>query len=327
MAVDKSGNIYCSGITITFGVETNDFALVKFFPNGTKAWNVTWGSSGDEACYGLRLDATGHIYCIGYTDTFGAGNNDLALVKFFPNGTKDWNVTWGGSDYDTGQDLAIASNGNVYCLAGTESFGAGDSDFALVKFYPNGTKAWNTTWGAHANENARKIAINSNDAIYCFGDSASFADPSKDLVLVKFFPNGTLDWNITWGTPNTENAQGLAINPCDEIYLTYDIEGSSMPLIVEKFDANGIKEWNTSWDGSGDEFGIDIAVDSNGNIYCLADYFTDQYDFLVVKFSDPLDCLPPSGIPGFEAIAVLLSLFFLIHIYTVRKHRRLPKII
>jgi hypothetical protein len=80
------------------------------------------------------LDAKGNIYSIGYTTSFGAVSADFALVKFYSNGTKAWNTTWGGSSEDWGNDIALDTAGIIYCIGYTTSFGAGAADFALIKF-------------------------------------------------------------------------------------------------------------------------------------------------------------------------------------------------
>ncbi len=74
--------IYCSGRTQSFGAGYDDFALVKFAPNGTRLWNTTWGGTGQDQCYSVAISTDGSIYCLGSTMSFGAGSYDFALVKF-----------------------------------------------------------------------------------------------------------------------------------------------------------------------------------------------------------------------------------------------------
>jgi hypothetical protein len=108
-------------------------------------WNNTWGGLSTEYNYGMTIDSNGYIYCIGYTKSFGAGMSDLALVKFYSNGTKVWNITGGGISNDCGWDVVVDVSGNIYCVGYTRSFGVGGDDLALLKFYSNGTKVWNIT--------------------------------------------------------------------------------------------------------------------------------------------------------------------------------------
>ena len=69
----------------------------------------------------------------GYTDSFGAGGFDFWLVKTDASGIMLWNKTYGGTGADLAYALVQTSDGG-FALAGyTYSFGAGSSDFWLVK--------------------------------------------------------------------------------------------------------------------------------------------------------------------------------------------------
>jgi hypothetical protein len=192
--MDTVGNIYCVGVTGSFGVG-GDLALVKYYPNGTRAWNMTWGGSKYDEGDSIVLDTQGNLYCVGVTESFGAGTYDFAVVKFYPNGTRAWNTTWGGSDVDAAYGIVLDTQSNLYCIGFTRSFGAGLDDFALIKFYPNGTKAWNTTWGGSGWDEGIGIVLDTQGNLYCGGVYNNGAG-----VLIKFYPNGTQAWNITLGS-------------------------------------------------------------------------------------------------------------------------------
>jgi hypothetical protein len=58
--------------------------------------------------------------------TFGVGG-DLLLLKFSPEGTLLWELRWGGSGFEGGQDVAVGADGSVYVVGGTTTFGSGNS--------------------------------------------------------------------------------------------------------------------------------------------------------------------------------------------------------
>ncbi|MFX1298043.1 MAG: SBBP repeat-containing protein, partial [Promethearchaeota archaeon] len=184
VAADTSGNIYCTGATYSYGAGDYDFTLVKYYSNGTKAWNTTWGGSSWEFGSGVAVDTSENIYCSGDTATFGGGMiPNFALVKFYPNGTKAWNTTWGwggdSSDYCYG--VAADTSGNVYCIGETYTSSMGRSyDLALVKFYSNGIKAWNTTWGGTDYDSGRAVAVDTSGNIYCTGETWSYGAGNYD---------------------------------------------------------------------------------------------------------------------------------------------------
>ena len=300
VAIDAGGSLYCVGWTTSFGAGLSDFVLVKFFSNGTRAWNVTWGGASTEGGRRVAVDAGGNLYCVGDTSSFGAGEEDLALVKFFSNGTRGWNVTWGGADIDRGEDVAIDVDGNLYCVGRTVSFGAGSFALALVKFFPNGTRAWNITWGGTQGDGGDGVAIDTGGNLYCVGSTSSFGAGREDLALVKFFPNGTRIWNCTWGGTQNEYSTDVDLDASGNLYCVGVTEsfGEGMEdLALVKFFPNGTRAWNVTWGGVDSDIGRDGGIDAGGNLYCVGttSSFPTPYgsDLALVKFGFELDILNP----------------------------------
>ncbi|MHA1277679.1 MAG: hypothetical protein ACTSQ8_10845 [Candidatus Helarchaeota archaeon] len=290
VAIGPDGAIYVAGSTASFGAGSNDFALVKFHPNGTKAWNVTWGGASSDEGFDVAIGADGALYVAGGTASFGAGGLDLALVKFHPNGTKAWNVTWGGGSVDRGESVAIGADGALYVAGYTASFGAGSDDSALVKFYPNGTKAWNVTWGGASDDHGESVAIGADGALYVAGGTASFGAGGLDLALVKFHPNGTKAWNVTWGGASGAFGESVAIGPDGALYVagsTASFGAGSNDFALVRFHPNGTKAWNVTWGGASSDEGFDVAIGADGALYVAGrtwSFGAGNYDLALVKF-------------------------------------------
>ena len=290
VAVDASGNIYCTGTSQSLGDSTGDVVLIKYNSDGELTWNASWG--GDSLFdTGKRsaIDKSGNIYCIGDTWSFGAGDCDLLLVKFAPNGTKLWNVTWGGLWGDSGEGVAVDISGNIYCTGNTLNYGAGGTDLTLIKFYPDGTKAWNVTWGDLFDDTGNDIIVDSSGNIYCTGD-LDYMGIDHELVLVKFNSNGEEVWNSTWGGASTDYGKGVTIDPSGDIICvgtTRSFGHMFGDLVVIKFNSAGELIWNNTWGGAEADEGKDVAVDIEGNIYCIGDSFSfgeTLGNFVLVKF-------------------------------------------
>jgi hypothetical protein len=237
LVLDSSGNLYVCGYTESSGAGGRDFLLAKFYPNGTKAWNTTWGGWLEEWAYDIAIDTSGNLYLCGYTKTFGAGDSDLALVKFDPNMTKLWNITWGGGSAERGHGVTIDNSGNLYVIGYTFSFAVGSGDVALLKYYPNGTKAWHTTWGGAEYDVGKGIVFDGKENLYVCGHSQSFGVAGRALIVQKYLLNKTLLWNITWDTPLWDEGMALALDGRGNLYVTGHVlvESGNWDFLLIKF--------------------------------------------------------------------------------------------
>jgi hypothetical protein len=78
-------------------------------------------------------------------------------VKTDSNGNKQWDKTFGGTDWDVALSVQQTSDGG-YILAGkTNSYGAGLGDFWLVKTDSNGNKQWDKTFGGTNGDEAYSV--------------------------------------------------------------------------------------------------------------------------------------------------------------------------
>ena len=82
LALDSSSNIYLAAHTSSFGAGLYDGILVKYNSMGQQQWNTTWGGSGDDEFASIIVDSSNNIFLVGKTDSFGAGGDDVVLIKY-----------------------------------------------------------------------------------------------------------------------------------------------------------------------------------------------------------------------------------------------------
>ncbi|MFX1256816.1 MAG: SBBP repeat-containing protein, partial [Promethearchaeota archaeon] len=219
LALDSLDNIYIAGLTNSFGAGNEDLCLLKFNSTGDYQWNVTWGGSGNDRGHAIGLDDLNNIFVAGSTNSFGAGNNDLCLLKFNSTGDYQWNVTWGGSGNDRGNAIALDNLNNIFVAGSTNSYGAGNNDLCLVKFNNTGDYQWNVTWGGSGNDRGNAIALDNLNNIFVAGSTNSFGAGNSDLCLVKFNKIGCYQWNVTRGGKGNDRGYAIALDDLDNIYL------------------------------------------------------------------------------------------------------------
>jgi uncharacterized delta-60 repeat protein len=118
VATAPDGSVYMTGRAFIAGTGQNG-ALVKFAPDGSVVWERTWGS-GLDAALGVTVAPDGTIVMTGNTG-FGVGGGDAFMVRFLPaSGRAVDAATWGGVDNESGESIAVASDGSVY-VAGLAS--------------------------------------------------------------------------------------------------------------------------------------------------------------------------------------------------------------
>jgi hypothetical protein len=128
----------------------------------------------------------------GGTKSLGAGNMDFWLMKTDANGDSLWSRTFGGVNYDLCRYVRQVSDGG-YILAGpTASFGAGSTDFWLVRTDVNGDSLWSRTFGGSGSDECVSVQPTADGGYIMAGSTNSFGAGSFDFWLVKTGPDPTL---------------------------------------------------------------------------------------------------------------------------------------
>jgi hypothetical protein len=110
--------------------------LVKTDEEGNKEWSRTFGGTGHDFASSVQQTRDGGFIVGGVTSSFGAGKNDLWLIKTDKKGNKEWNKTFGGAFWDRASAVRQTADGGFIVAGETTSFGAGASDLWLVKIAP-----------------------------------------------------------------------------------------------------------------------------------------------------------------------------------------------
>jgi len=176
----------------------SDSWLVKTDANGDIHWNKTYGGTGDDETYALVQTSDGGYALAGLTTSFGVGNMVPWLVKTDATGSMQWNKTYGGTSNDAAYSVVQTSDGG-YALAGlTRSFGAGSTDFWLVKTDAAGSMQWNKTYGGTGDDEANALVQTGDGGYALAGYTDSFGAGSRDFWLVKIGPEGLVpDFSIS----------------------------------------------------------------------------------------------------------------------------------
>ena len=308
--------------------------LARVDPQGNWIWMRPAIGGWDERVLGIHVDTVnGFIYatgCCWYTTDFGScfatgstypgGADEIFIAKFDLNGNCIWLRGAGGDGDDHGYDMVTDKAGNIYLtgfitdeyFSGTPCyFGAlnytvpmGDSTAFLVKMSPAGTFLWLKTFQAIDGERDNRIAIDSSNNVYVaggfwgtknlgMGNVTSYG--GVDIFVTKFDQNGNQQWVKTVGSPYSDRANHLTVDPYQHIYVTGEFRDrvgfgldslnnnggpGGRDIFVSKLLPNGTWVWaKKAGDSGGGDRGNRIVSNKNANLFVTGQFKGDSCRF------------------------------------------------
>ncbi|MCP4634581.1 MAG: T9SS type A sorting domain-containing protein [candidate division Zixibacteria bacterium] len=170
---------------IIAGFLSGDFYLVKTNTSGDTLWTRTYGGTSGEQAYSVQQTTDGGYIIAGCTGSFGAGENDFYIVKTDFSGDTLWTRTYGGASSDVAYSVQQTTDEGYIVAGHTYSFGAGESDFYLVKTDAFGDTLWTRTSGGTSFDVAYSVRQIDNGGYIVAGFTQSFGAGDYDFYLVK----------------------------------------------------------------------------------------------------------------------------------------------
>ena len=234
--------------------------------NSTNNYSTYLGGSGNDAGYGIAVDASGNVYVTGATASIDfptlnqyqtyQGGDDTFVAKLDTNASGTASLLYstylGGGGYDQGYGIAVDASGNVY-VAGTttstdfptlnqyQTYQSGDfgSNAFVTKLNPSlsgvASLLYSTYLGGSGLDECYGIAVDASGNVYVTGATSSTDFPTLNQYQTK--QGGTSDFD----------AFVAKLNP--------SLSGTASLL------------YGTYLGGSLGDVGYGIAVDASGKVY------------------------------------------------------------
>jgi hypothetical protein len=286
------GGYAMTGYTRSFGAQAgHNIWLFKTDANGNLLWNVGFGGSGDDEAYSIQQTTDGGYIVTGFTKSFGAGGNDLIVVKFDSAGTEEWLKTWGGTSDEEGYWI-LQTPDHGYIVAGaTSSFGnLGSRDAWVIKMDSVGTEQWKKVYGGYGSDGARSIQPTSDGGYIISGWTFSNGASSVGSCwLLKITSDGTEQWDHFFGGSDADRGY-FAEQTTDGGYIVTGYSGSYgaglYDMLLIKTDASGTAQWKKYFGGTGRDYGSEVHQTPDGG-YIVGGYTLSfgagSEDFWLVK--------------------------------------------
>jgi hypothetical protein len=239
-------------------------------PAQPASWYQTYGETADETGNIVRQTGDGGYIISGQTISFGAGGNDIWLIKTDDKGQLVWNKAYGGEGEESGLALAVLPDG--YLAAGyTTSFGSGGQDAWLLRIDSEGDLLWEKTFGGAGNDAVSSIIPAPGGGFVLAGFTFSSGSGNSDGWLFKVDDSGSQVWSWTYGGTELDYLRGVNTGT-DGSFIAIgstDSFGSQGDIWLVKTDAQGNTLWQKRYRGQGNDFPV-YAAETSDSGYMIA---------------------------------------------------------
>lgn len=198
--LDDEGYAVCSttdnGYLVTgwaqVTVSNYDCWMIKTDGNGNMQWNKTFGTSlydGSNVANCYKTSDGGYMMG-GTTFSYGAGNQDVWMIKTDSSGMMEWNKTFGDARRDyTWSFEQTKDAGYVICRTNNLTNSGGDKeDIFVIKIDEDGNTKWVQKYGGPGQQIGIYVNNTRDGGFIVAGRTGAFEAATTDALLVKFAP-------------------------------------------------------------------------------------------------------------------------------------------
>ncbi|WP_297477738.1 WD40 repeat domain-containing protein [Thermococcus sp.] len=239
----------------------------------------------------VAIAPNGDIAIAGNTFGFGAGGSDFWVLCLSENGGILWQKTFGGSDDDYANALAVAPNGDIIVAGDTSSFGNGGWDTLVIRLDGKGNVEWERTYGGEDDEYTNTVAIAPNGGIITAGSTSSSGAGNADVWVMRLSASGRIKWQKAYGGTGDDEAYAIALTPNGDIVVTGYTESfgaGDWDAWILRLNGKGGIVWQRTYDGRKSDEANSVVIASNGDIIVAGDtssFSAGGSDFWVLRLN------------------------------------------
>jgi len=253
ISATSDGGYLLTGTSESFGggMGFKDIWVVKIDREGAVVWQrVYYGTADGRGLSSVQTGDGGYMVA-GSTKSFGAGAEDILLMKLDPLGNIEWQMAYGGADSDVPSGVIEASDGGFAVAGRSASFSSSD-DCWVLKVDQTGAIEWQFAYGRDGTDAAASIIQTDDSGFVVAGESDSFG-ASVDCWIFKIDRDGEFEWQLSYGGAESDRARSIARTGNNGLIVT-GTSGSFFPkgFWTLKLRSDGAIQWQKSYgDGSG----------------------------------------------------------------------------
>ncbi len=287
-----------AGYTTSMGAGSRDVYLVKTDRDGKQIWAQAYGGADLDMGNSVAVTPDGGYIVAGYSEFFGAGENDVYLVQVDAEGNETWSHTFGGEAAEMGMSVLVNREGDYIVAGATGSFGASNRDFYLINISPQGNEIWAQTYGygEFLPYEWGNSVIESRDGGYLIAGNSNVSTQLGTGELMNMYLVRTDDLGKEIWTSNIGRGQGYdyanAVHETDDggflVVGTTKSGSDNNDIYLIQVDSGGQVVWKKSFGDFGSEWASDVTLTRDGDILIVGhtnSFGAGSFDFWLMKVS------------------------------------------
>jgi hypothetical protein len=284
---------------------------------GAEIWQKTFGDASPQKAFAVAVDSAGNVIAAGDlagSADFGggvltsAGQNDIFVVKFDPQGGHIWSKRFGGQGNQHARGVAVNAAGDVVVagffevsvdFGGGQLISAGQMDIYMATLSgASGAHVASARFGDAGMQRCQAVAAAPDGARITgafegsvdFGGGALTSAGGQDVFVAAFDATNQHVFSKGFGGAGDQVGAGIAAGPAGTMVVTGsfggDLSFGGMPftsaglddVFVAKLGPAGEHVWSQAFGDAAIQTGAGVAVDGAGNVL-LAGAFDGSIDF------------------------------------------------
>ncbi len=241
----------------------------KTFERKQFYWANAYGGESFDYATAVAVTPDGEVVVAGQTRSFGAGYEDVWVIKLKANGSVKWQKTYGGKLFDSVGAIALTKDGDAIIAGDSTSFDTSAGNAWVLRLDKDGNIKWQRTYGGKYGDYARAVAVADNGDIIVAGYTLSFGAGNADVWVLRLDENGNIKWQKTYGGRDDEYATAIAITPEGDIIVvgsTFSSGAGDWDIMVLRIDKDGNVKWQKTYGGKKMDEASSVALAKNGDI-------------------------------------------------------------
>lgn len=169
--------------------------IVRLTPRGVPLWHYEYSGGITETARSVTPTLDGGFAVAGWTNSSGAGFDDVWVMKIDATGAIQWQKTYGGFDADQAEGIVELDDGGFAVAGSTNSLTPSGHAPWLLRLDPTGALLWHKVVADGVWGDLGDVAQTHNGQLIVVGRAAETGFPTNDLWSAKL---AAADGSVLW---------------------------------------------------------------------------------------------------------------------------------